>query len=102
MEISYEIKELDAMMRACVEFTDAHDPVFDAGQIAGRIGDDTDAYALKRMMEWVSKLDSGLFESLGPDKHNVTCFRLGPDAKKMIARGGFRTYFSRFRGQSLT
>lgn len=93
MKIPYTITELDALMHACVSFTEQHEPNFYAGNIAGRDGVSTDIDSVKRMMDWVAETDKGLLESLGFGKDNVVYFRLGRDAQRIMNNGGFKKYF---------
>jgi hypothetical protein len=97
MTIPYKIEELDALIRACVEFTDDFREPFFEGNIAGRTGVETDNDAVRRMMDWVSETDKGILECMGPGKDNITYFRLGYDARRIIEKGGFRTYLSQRR-----
>jgi hypothetical protein len=92
MKSPYTITELDALMNACVSFTEQHEPNFYAGNIAGRDGVSTDIDSVKRMMEWVAETDKGVLESLGFGKDNVVYFRLGRDAQRIMNDGGFKKY----------
>jgi hypothetical protein len=89
MTTPYTIEALDALMRACIEFTDHHDQDFYAAIIAVE-GLDSDQ--VRRMMDWVVKTDNGLLEYRGFGTDNVEYFRLGPDAKQMMGDGGFKWY----------
>jgi hypothetical protein len=93
MKIPYTITELDALMHACVSFTEQHEPNFYTGNIAGRDGVSTDIDSVKRMMDWIAETDKGLLESLGFGKDNVVYFRLGRDAQRIMNNGGFKKYF---------
>lgn len=55
METPYTIKELDALIHACVSFTEQHEPNFWAGNIAGRDGVSSDIPSVERMMDWVAE-----------------------------------------------
>ena len=93
MKTPYTIAELDALMTACVSFTDQHEQYFTTGYIAGREGVNTDIDSVRRMMDWVVGTDKGLLEYSGLGKDDdVPYFRLGYDAKRMLKNGGFRTY----------
>ena len=92
MKTPYTIKELDALMHACIAFTEQHEPNFWAGNIGGRDGVSTDIPSVERMMDWVAETDKGLLESLGFGKDNVVYFRLGRDAQRILNDGGFEKY----------
>lgn len=91
MKTPYTITELDALMHACVSFTE-HEPDFWPGNIAGRDSVSTDIPSVERMMVWVAETDKGLLESLGFGKDNVVYFRLGRDAQRIMNDGGFKKY----------
>jgi hypothetical protein len=95
MNIPYTAEELDALIGACIEFTDCHEPYFMTGSIAGRNGVSVDIDAVRRMMDWVSETDKGILEYSGIGKDNVPYFRLGRDAKQITTHGGFKEYFRR-------
>jgi len=92
MQTRYTIEELDALINACVYFTDHIEPRFYAGNIGGRDGVSVDDDYVHRMMDWVAETDKGLLESLGFANDNIVYFRLGRNAKQMMNDGGFRKY----------
>ncbi|MEK6280787.1 MAG: hypothetical protein AABN95_10575 [Acidobacteriota bacterium] len=92
MNTPYTITELDALMHACISFTEQHEPNFWAGNIGGRDGVSTDIPSVERMMDWVVETDKGLLESLGFGKDNVVYFRLGRHAQRIMNDGGFKEY----------
>ena len=95
MNIPYTTEQLDALIGACVEFTDAFEPDFHASNISGRNGVIADSDAVRRMMDWVSETDKGILECKGFGQDNLTYFRLGFDAKHITTHGGFKKYFRR-------
>ncbi len=95
MNMPYTTEQLDALIGACVEFTDLHEPYFMTGNIAGRSGVSVDIDGVRRMMDWVSEMDKGILEYTGIGKDNVPYFRLGHDAKQITTHGGFKKYFLR-------
>ncbi len=95
MNSPYTTEQLDALIVACVEFTDDHEPYFMTGNIAGRKGVSVDIDAVRRMMDWVSETDKGILEYSGIGKDNAPYFRLGRDAKQITTHGGFKKYFRR-------
>jgi hypothetical protein len=103
MNVPYTIQELDALLKACVSFTDDHqEPYFMTGNIAGRGGVSPDIDSVRRMMDWVAEMDKGLLEYSGLGKDNVPYFRLGRDARRAIGNGGFKGYLrNRTRGERL-
>ena len=94
MNIPYTAEDLDALVGACVEFTDEHDPYFTTSNITGRRGVSVDSDRVRRMMDWVSETDKGILEYTGIGLHNIPYFRLG-HAGKQVAGQGFRRYFRR-------
>lgn len=95
MKSPYSVAELDALIRACIEFTDDYAPDFAVGNIGGRDEVGVDIDANQRMLEWVAELDKGLIENRGFGLHNINYFRLGHDARQMMKGGGFEKYFRR-------
>jgi len=96
MNVPYDVADLDAFMRAAIEFDDDHGlPQFDAGNIGGRDGVTTDVAVVKRMAEWLAEKDRGLIENLGFGNDNVTYFRPGLDARAIMARGGIKAWVNR-------
>jgi len=92
MKTPYTITELDALIHACVSFTDQHESYFMTGNIAGSDGVSADIDAVRRMMDWVAETDKGLLEYSGLGQDNVPYFRLGRDAKRIMNNGGFKRY----------
>ncbi len=92
METPYTIKELDALMKACISFTNQHEPYFMTGNIGGRDGVSTNIDSVRRMMDWVTETDKGLLEYCGLGQDNVPYFRLGHDANRIMENGGFKKY----------
>ncbi len=92
MKTPYTIIELDALIRACIDFTDQHGEYFYTGNIAGREGVSPDDVPVRRMMDWVAETDKGLLEYRGFAQDNVEYFRLGLDAKRIMSNGGFKWY----------
>lgn len=92
MTTPYTITELDALLNACVSFTEIHEPNFWAGNLAGRDGVSSDTPSVERMMDWVAQTDKGLLESLGFGKDNVVYYQLGREAKRVMIEGGFKKY----------
>jgi hypothetical protein len=95
MNIPYTVEELDALVGACIEFTDHHEPYFITGSIAGCEGVSVDIDTVRRMMDWVSETDKGILEYSGLSKDKVPYFRLGRDAKHIMTHGGFKKYLGR-------
>jgi len=95
VNLAYPISQLDALLKACVDFTDEHAETFYTGNIAGREGVDTDIPSVLRMLEWVAETDKGLIEGLGFGLDNIRYFRLGHYGKQLLEEGGFATYVGR-------
>jgi hypothetical protein len=96
MKVPYDVEDLDAFMRAAIEFDDSHGlQQFYAGNIGGREGVTTDVAIVKRMAEWLAEKDRGLIENLGFGNDNVTYFRPGLDARATMARGGMKAWINR-------
>jgi hypothetical protein len=95
MSVPYKVEDLDALIRACIEFTDQDGSYFTTGNIVGRTGVDSDLDLVRRMMDWVSETDKGILEYSGIGMDGVPYFRIGRDAKRILGRGGFRNYLSR-------
>ena len=97
MKSPFTVEELDALISACIDFTGEGDEDFYAGNIAGRQGVNVDAARVKRMMEWVAKMDTALLEDRGLGKDDIQYFRLGLAARQMMRNGGFESYLRRRR-----
>lgn len=97
MTVPYTIDELDALVRACVDFSNENEPDFYTGNIAGRAGVSPDTDSVKRMMDWVSAADRGILEYSGRGKDNIAYFRVGHDAKTFLGQGGFGPYLAQKR-----
>jgi hypothetical protein len=97
MTVPYTIEDLDALITACIEFTDEHGRYFMVGNIAGRSGVNSDLDAVRQMMDWVSETDKGILEYSGIGTEKVPYFRIGRNAKKILEEGGFKKYVSRRR-----
>ena len=90
----YTNEQLDALLRACIEFADTfQEESFYSGNIAGREGVVADSLAVQRMLEWVAEQDKGLLVNRGFGNDNITYFRLGLDARHVVNTGGFGAYF---------
>lgn len=93
MQSPFTTTELDALLKACIEFADAHnEESFYAGNIANREGVG-DIDPTKRMMEWVAETDKEVLENMGLGKDGVTYFRIGVRARQVMNTGGFKNYF---------
>ena len=92
MNTPYTSRELDSLLNACLDFSQSGDQYFATGNIAGREDVSADIDSIRRMMEWVVALDNALLEYSGLGQDNVPYFRLGLDAKRVMANGGFKTY----------
>jgi len=85
MKTQYTIKELNALILACIEFTDRAGEDFYAEIIAPE-GVSQDQ--VRRMMDWVAETDKGLLEYRGFGNDNIEYCRLGLDARQMMSNGG--------------
>lgn len=92
MKSPFPTKDLDNLLKACIEYTDHHGPYFYTGNICGRDGVPTDDDSVKRMFDWIAKTDKGLMEDCGFGNDNIHYFRLGHDAIDINRRGGFAKY----------
>lgn len=95
MKSPYSTAELDALLGACVEYTDQHGQYFATGNIAGRGTVRPEIEPVRRMLDWVAETDRGVLEYAGLGMDMVPYFRLGHDARQLVSEGGFRHYFRR-------
>jgi hypothetical protein len=94
MKSPYATDQLDALLAACIEFTDQYDQYFNPTLIdCQRVGTDIDG--VRRMMEWTAEMDKGILEYAGLGLHNIAYFRLGHHARRLVTEGGFKQYFRR-------
>jgi hypothetical protein len=93
MTIPYAVASLDSFMNAVIEWTGHHGSQFYSGNIAGRDGLPDDVEEVKRMADWLAETDRGLLETLGFGTDNITYYRLGHDARRVMTTGGFAAYF---------
>jgi hypothetical protein len=97
MTTPYAVASLDAFINAAIEWTGHHGSQFYAGNIAGREGLPDDVEEVKRMADWLVETDRGLLETLGFGTDDITYYRLGHDARRVMTTGGFAAYFRRKR-----
>lgn len=89
MTTPYTTKDLDALILACIEFTDRNGEYFYAGNV---VPEGMSQDQARRMLDWVAEIDKGLLEYRGFGNDNVEYFRLGLDARQMTSNGGFEKY----------
>jgi hypothetical protein len=84
----YEAHTIDAVLHECIGFVDKHQEDFSASVIAGRGTVAVDSTEVKSMLERIARWDGELLENLGFGKDNITYFRLGVAARRVMASGG--------------
>lgn len=88
-------KNVDALLRACVEYRNDHGLYFYAGNLAGRQGLSADSEQVKQLMDWVVETDDKLLAFNGFGNDNISYYRLGRDAEELLTNGGYRNYLAR-------
>jgi hypothetical protein len=84
-------------MNAAIEWTGHHGSQFYSGNIAGRDGLPDDVEEVKRMADWLAETDRGLLEALGFGTDDISYYRLGHDARRVMTTGGLAAYFRKKR-----